>query len=320
MAEFHPKRGVKSVRGMYQMLRLSAFLRRERFDVLHTTDLWTNLLGVPAGWLARVPVIVSSRRDLSHDPWYTPRNRAVLAQIQRLSTTILVNSQLVRDDLLRRDGFPPEKIRVVHNGIDLERFAVRADRERHFPGAAGKKLIVQVGNMHSEVKGHPWLIGAAVEVVRRFPEACFLLLGDGEMRPEFERLARDAGIGPRVLFLGHRGDVAEILSCCDIALSCSTAEGFPNAVLEYLAAGLPVVATAVGGSVEIIRDGQTGLLVAPRDEQALAAAMVRLLEDERLARSLGNAGRQLAGNFSVQRMVESTTSLYAELLSSQRRH
>lgn len=318
--EFHPKGGMNSVGGVYQVLRLASFLRRGRFDVVHTHDLWSNLLGVPAGWLARTPVVLSSRRDLSQDAWYTPRNRTRLRRIQGLSTAILVNSELVREDVLRNDGFRADKVRVVYNGIDVDRFRVRASREIVLPGLEGLTLVVLVGNMHSDVKGHPWLIRAAADVVRRFPRARFLLVGDGEMRPEFERLAREAGVEEQVLFVGERRDIPEILSCCDVALSCSTAEGFPNAVLEYLAAGLPTIATAVGGSLEIIRDGMTGLLIPPRDERALGGAILRLLENPQLGQDFASAGRRhVAENFSFDRLLASTTQLYTELLENKAR-
>jgi len=320
VVEFYPEGGVKSSRGIYQMARLAAFLRRGRFDLLHTHDLWSNLLGVPAGRLAGTPVILSSRRDLSHDPWYSPWNRKVLRHIQRWSDAILVNSQLIKDDVLQVDGFSPEKVRVVYNGIDLDGFSVRANREELFPALKGLRLIALVGNMHTDVKGHPWLIRAAAGVVRWFPDVRFLLVGDGEMRPNFERLAQEAGVCRQVVFLGSRSDVAEILSCCDIALSCSTAEGFPNAVLEYLAAGLPTIATSVGGSTEIISDGVTGLLVAPRDENALGAAILRLLDDPKLGQRLAGAGRQhVADNFSFERLLSSVTELYSQLLSRKTR-
>lgn len=320
VVEFYPKGGMKSAGGIYQIARLAAFLRRGKFAVVHTHDLWSNLLGVPAARLAGTPVIVSSRRDLSHDPWYTPRNRMILRRIQRLSAAILVNSQLIREDVLRNDGFSPEKVHVVYNGIDLDRFSVRASRDTLFPTFKECKLVVVVGNMHSEVKGHPWLIRAAADVVRMHPDVRFLLVGDGEMRPAFERLAREAGVDREIVFLGPRQDVPAVLSCCDIAVSSSTAEGFPNAVLEYLAAGLPTIATAVGGTQEIIQDGVTGLLVPPRDERALSAALLRLLADPRAGRSMAVAGGQyVAENFTFPRLLSSITQLYSKLLEKKSR-
>src|SRR5260370_12831268 len=133
--------------------------------------------------------------------------------------------------------------------------------------------------MHSDVKGHRILIAAAPQVVAKFPETCFVLVGDGKRKGEFQQAARDAGVSSRFLFLGRRDDVPDILAACDMAILPSAAEGMPNAVLEYLAAGLPTVASAVGGNLEIIEDGVTGLLTNPGDPEALAGALVRLLGD-----------------------------------------
>jgi glycosyltransferase involved in cell wall biosynthesis len=314
--EFHPRGGVKSPGGVYQLLRLAVFLCKQRFQIVHTHDLWSNLMGVPAARLAGTPVIISSRRDLSDSEWYSARNRAMLRLVQNLSTAILANSELVREDLLRFDSFSPEKVRVVYNGVDAGRFRVRVERERLFPGLKDLKLIVTVGNMHSDVKGHPWLIRAAVDVVRKVPSARFLLVGDGELRPAYERLALEVGVKEKVLFLGSRQDIPEVLSCCDVAVLSSTAEGLPNAVLEYLAAGLPTIATSVGGSLEIIGDGVTGLLVPPRDEQALGCAIVRLLEDQNLAATLARAGRQhVEETFGFDRLLANMTGLYTELMA-----
>jgi L-malate glycosyltransferase len=315
IVEFYPRGGVKSPGGIYQLLRLAGFLRKQAFQVVHTHDLWSNLLGVPAARLAGTPVLISSRRDLSDGEWYTPGNRRTLRYIQKLSTAILANSEKVREDLLRVDAFLPEKIRVVYNGVDAGRFRIRAHREDLFPGSRGLKLVVVVGNMHSDVKGYPWFIQAAAEVVNKYPRVRFLLVGDGEMRPEFERLAQEAGVKQHVLFLGHRQDIPEILSCCDIGVLPSTAEGMPNAILEYLAAGLPTIATSVGGSLEVIHDGVTGLLVPPRDEGSLASAILRLLEDPELAEALASAGRKhVEENFSFARLISNMSGLYDELL------
>jgi glycosyltransferase involved in cell wall biosynthesis len=142
-----------------------------------------------------------------------------------------------------------------------------------------------------------------------------VLLGDGELRKDFERQVAELGLGGHFLFLGRRDDVPRILACCDIAVLPSKAEGLPNAVLEYLAVGLPTVATRVGGNAEIIQDGKTGLLVPPEDSSALAEAILRLLRDPGFAAILGKDGREyVAAEFSFQKMIEKTDQLYTELL------
>ena len=209
---------------------------------------------------------------------------------------------------------------MIHNGVDLEKFS-HGSRDRTWlvpgtgPEVARETWIALVGNMHTDVKGHPTLIAAAGEIAREFPEARFVLIGDGAMRKDFERQVAELGLSTHFLFLGRRDDVPRILACCDIAVLPSKAEGLPNAVLEYLAVGLPTVATRVGGNAEIIRDGETGLLVSPGDSSAFAQAMLRLLRDPGLRASLARNGREyVASEFSFQKMIGNTDQLYTELL------
>jgi L-malate glycosyltransferase len=315
--EFHPKGGIDTLAGFYQLLRLSWFLRREKFDIVHTHDLWSNLLGIPAARLARVRGIVSSRRDLAHVEWYQGKRRAWLRRIQNLSGAVLANATPIRDALIAEDGFAPEKLRVIHNGVDIERFHKhREGRDHLFPGVGDCKLIVLVGNMHSDVKGHPWLIASGPAVIREFPSTRFVLVGDGEQRAALEQRVAGLGLAQNFLFLGRRADIPEILACCDIGVLPSKAEGLPNAVLEYMAAGLPTIVSQVGGNTELVEDGVTGLLVPPEDSPALSAALLKLLHDPRLARQMAQKGHEFTiRNFSFERLVREVDALYTELLN-----
>jgi glycosyltransferase involved in cell wall biosynthesis len=318
--EFYPKGGMDSIQGIYQMLRLAIFLRRGGFKIFHAHDLYANLLGVPAAVLARVPVIISSQRDLAHLDLYKTRRRVWLRRLQNLSTAVLTNAGAVRDAVLAENHFAPQKVRIIYNGVDLEKFN-RGSRDRDWLTPGGQhenaKWIVLVGNMLTDVKGHPWLIAAAPAITREFPETRFLLVGDGEKRQDFERQVAELGLDQHFLFLGRRDDVPRILACCDIGVLPSRAEGLPNAVLEYLAAGLPTVASRVGGNAEILQEGKTGLLVPPEDSAALAEALLRLLRDPEFAARMGKSGREyVASEFSVQRMIANTDQLYTELLRS----
>jgi glycosyltransferase involved in cell wall biosynthesis len=213
------------------------------------------------------------------------------------------------------DRFDASKVRVIHNGVDVAKFkSARNDRIRLFPDAGDGKLVVLVGNMHTDVKGHPWLIASAATVREQFPNTRYVLVGDGEQRSSFERQARDLGVMHNFLFLGRRSDIPEILASCDIAVLPSRAEGLPNAVLEYMAAGLPVIASRVGGNAELVQDGVTGILVPAEDW----AALLKLLSEPSLARRLGQAGREFTvQNFSFERLVRDVDALYTELLSHQ---
>ncbi len=314
--EFHPAGGIDSPAGLYQLVRLARYLRRERFDVVHTHDLWSNLMGVLAGRMAGVPAIVSSRRDLAHFDWYQGRRRNWLRRIQNLSGVVLANATPIRDALIAEDGFAPERLRVIHNGVDTEKFRRgRRDRERLFPGTQNQTLVVLVGNMHSDVKGHPWLIAAAPAVLQEFPQTRFVFAGDGDARPAFEEQVAKLGLQSTFTFLGRRSDIPDVLASSDIAVLPSRAEGLPNAVLEYMAAGLPTVASRVGGNAELIEDGVSGLLVPSEDSHALAAALLRLLRDLELARRMATAGQKIAvEDYSFERLIREVDALYTELL------
>ena len=317
--EFRSRGGIDSPSGVRQLLRMSWFLRS--FDIVHTHDLWSNLLGVPAARLASIPAIVSSRRDLSHLEWYQGKRRVCLKWIQNLGGAVVTNAAPIRDVLLGEDRFDPRKVRVIHNGVDVAKFkSARKDRIRLFPDAGDGKLVVLVGNMHTDVKGHPWLIAAAPAVLEQFPDTRFVLVGEGEQRSHFEKQVRDLGVLQSFLFLGRRSDIPEILASCDIAVLPSRAEGLPNAVLEYMAAGLPVIVSRVGGNAELVQDGVTGILVPSEDSAALSAALLKLLSEPALARRLAQAGHEFTvRNFSFERLVQDVDALYTELLSEKRR-
>lgn len=313
--EFHPKGGLDSAGGVYQLLRMSWHLRKRKYDIVHTHDLWSNLLGIPAARLAGVPVIVSSRRDLGHLEWYEGKRRVWLRRIQKLSTVVLANANPIRDALIAAGDFAPEKLRVIHNGVDLVRFRRSPDRQKLFPQVGAGKLIVLVGNMHSDVKGHSCLIAAAPAVIPEFPLTRFVLIGDGEQRQKYEREVRALGLSENFIFLGRRDDIPGLLACCDIAVLPSLAEGLPNAVLEYMAAGLPCIVSNAGGNTELVENGVTGLLVPARDSVALSTAFLKLLREPLLARRIAVNGQEFVErNFSFERLVRQMEDLYTELL------
>ena len=321
VVEFRKEKTLVSLNGAYQLLRLAIFLRRKRFHVFHAHDLWANLLGVPAARLARTPIIISSRRYLADLEWYRPWRNKVIRMIYRLSTHVAVNSTAVRDLLVERDGLPLEKVRVLYNGVDIDRFArARRNRVGLLPGVRHRsKLIAVVANMYGRVKGHASLIAAARNVCRDVPDAMFVLIGDGQERPTLEQRVREAGLSTNCLFLGSRKDVPELLACCDLSVLPSEAEAMPNSVLEAMAAGLPVVATSVGGIREIIANEVNGLLVPPGDPGALAAAILRILQDADLARRLSRAGQRRARtHFGFDRLVAKLQQLYVPRKSVER--
>lgn len=313
IVDFPKKGGLVSARGAYQFLRLVRFIRRERFGVVHSHDLWANLVAVPAAKLAGAPLVLSSQRDLAHLYWYTPSRNKVISRIHRWSDGVVVNSSAVSDLVQKQFLVPAERIHLLYNGIDFERFSrAQAHREKLLPMVArDAPLILTVANMHSAVKGHFDLIEAAKILRASYPQAKFIFAGDGEHRPRFENSVKDSGVQDSVIFLGQREDIPELLCCCDVFVLASHAEGLPNSILEAMAAGRPVVATAVGGIPEVIEDRRNGLLVPPRDPVSLADALLKILKDRDFGTRLGLAGHEHArSQFSFDSAVAKLKSIY----------
>src|SRR5580704_5056441 len=175
--------------------------------------------------------------------------------------------------------------------------------------------------MHTDVKGHPWLIASARAVVHEFPSARFVLAGDGEQRPRFEEQVRKLALEQNFLFLGRRTDIPKILACCDIAVLPSRAEGLPNAVLEYMAAGLPTVVSRVGGNSELVEDEVTGLLVPSEDAVALSTALLRYLRNPEEMSKIARRGQEFVSrNFSFERLVREVDELFSALLTERGRN
>jgi glycosyltransferase involved in cell wall biosynthesis len=314
VTEFCKGRKLLSLKGIRQLLRLTLFLRQNRVEVLHCHDLMSNLLGVPAARVAGTAKIISSRRYFELEWWSGWLRTRIAGLIYKLSHHVIVNSTFIRDLLVHRDHVRSDKIDVLYNGIDIKRFSIVKNKISSLAFLSQTSTIIAVvANMYSPVKGHTTLIKAAVEVCRELPDVLFALIGDGKERPSLERQAIASGLGRNFLFLGSRQDVPELLACCDISVLPSDSEGFPNAILEAMAAHLPVIATRVGGVPEVVDDEVTGLLVPPADPAALSAAILRVLKDQGLRKRLAEAGHNLvAERFSFEQLTSSLEALYGK--------
>jgi glycosyltransferase involved in cell wall biosynthesis len=292
-------------------LRLLRLVRDFRPDVLHSFLFLANLHAALVGRLARVPAVVVSQRS-SNSSNLSPFWRRVARRSQRLADRLILNSQALRAEE-EAAGFPPERIVVVPNGV-ARRETTALDRTAL--GLPAGPLVLSIGRLE-ERKGQGYLIEAWAAVHRREPSARLVLLGDGPTRPELERKARELGLQDCVRLGGFQARVAEYLDAGDALVHPSLTEGMPNVVLEAMAAGKPVVATRVGGIPELVADGESGLLVAPRDPAALADALIRLIREPGLAAELGrNARCRARERFSVGAMVEATEAVYRSLLET----
>jgi len=317
-------------RTLRQQLRFAARLRRDRIQVLHAYNFYPIVFAVPFAKLAGVPVVVASIRDCG--VYLSPSQRRVQRLVCRLADRIVANAEAVRQWLVS-DGHRPDKISVIRNGIDLSLFGPRpADgRLRREIGLPADSPIVAILTRLTPKKGVEDFLEAAAIVTRCVPHARFAVVGggnvvvDGAIVPDVayrQTLGAQAlrlGIADRVVFTGMRLDTPQLLSDIAVSVLPSLSEGLSNALLESMAAGVPVVATRVGGNPEVVDEGRTGLLVPPQDPSALAQAICRLLEDHELASRFSLAGqRRVTELFSLERMTRETERLYLDLLERAR--
>jgi len=272
-------------------------------------------MGALAGRLNRVPLVITSRRALgTHQDRFAVLRPVDLAA-NFLSHRVTVNSRAVWNDTVSRDHIDEAKLVLIYNGIDPEPFktahATREAVRKALRLQPNEKVVIVIANF-IPYKGHLDLIKAARQVIDRIPDTKFLLVGeDRGIQKDVERQAQDLGISERVVFMGQRFDIPELLGASDLSVLPSHEEGFSNVILESMAAGLPVVATRVGGNAEAVIDGVTGWLVPPRNHEEMAIKIVDLLSNPIRAKSWGKEGRRrIAGLFTIDRMVKKHLNLY----------
>ena len=296
--------------------RLTRLLRRRRIDAIVTVGAGDKMFwGRLAARMAGVPVIASALHStgwpdvvgrLNH--WLTPLTDAFIAVAP-------AHGQY----LIEHERFPAERVHVIPNGVDTERFQPQPPnpslrRQLVLPDDAPVAGILAA--LRPE-KNHEMFLEVAARVRREIPAAHFLLIGDGPRRPVLERLTAQLGLSDAVHFLGTRPDVPELLSLTDVVLLTSHVEANPVSILEALAVGKPVVATRVGSVPQSVLDREVGYLVEPGDAATMAAHVVELFRQPKLAAALGAAGRQhVVANSSLERMVEGYEELLCDLYRS----
>ena len=303
-----------------QVRRCAKYLRENKIDLVHTHDFYTNVFGMAAATLAGVSVRVASKRETGG--MRSGAQKLVEKIAFGRAKAIVANSNAVRNPLIGR-GIGADKIHVIYNSIDLARFTTAPEASRlQTVGDVGlsigenARLITLVANLRHSVKNVPMLLRAAKRVTEHDENAHFVIAGEGELRHELEGLAVRLGVARNVHFIGRCDDVPSLLAASYASVLTSSAEGFSNSVLEYMAAGKPVVATNVGGAAEAVADGESGYLVASDDDAAMAERLVELLNDPGKAAAFGAAGkRAVAEKFSEEIQLRKTIELYNSCLT-----
>jgi glycosyltransferase involved in cell wall biosynthesis len=285
-------------------VRLRRQLALDRIEVAHA---WL-FIGNALAWAAGGPALVTSARNCKRSGRLLD---ALNRRAFRASRAIIVNSAQVQHYIEREYGAPRERIAVVYNAIDLDRF-----RPPDAPRAGAAPCIAMVGRLVAQ-KNPLLFVSAAAALRRQLPTARFMLIGDGPQRGAVAAAVQAAGLADSCALLGERADVNVLLQEADLFWLTSDWEGLSNAVIEAMACGLPVVATDVGGTAELVRDGREGFLVAAGDGEALVARSVEILRDPSVLARMRVAARARAEQFGVAQMVESTQAVYERALAGQ---
>jgi glycosyltransferase involved in cell wall biosynthesis len=320
-------RNISPLRDARAILRLAQLIRRERPTILHTHTAKAGAVGRLAALLAgpaRPPIVVHTFHGHVLRGYFNPvatRGFRVLERVlARTTTTLVAVSPEVQDDLVRLHVAPASKFTVVRLGIELDQRvgddqAARTETRRLLGVGTEPFVVGWVGRM-TAVKRTDVVVRVLSKLVERGVDARLLLVGDGPDRDDLERYAHELGVIKRCLFLGYQEDVARWYNAIDALLLPSVNEGTPVSVIESLAAQRPAVATRVGGTPDVIRDGVDGFLVDPTDGEALADRLAELARDPRLRRQMGAAGRErVLERYAVDRLVDDIDRLYRRLLA-----
>jgi len=301
-------------------LRLRRRLRSEGTDVLHAHNATAFFYGTIAARLSGAAAAVFTEHDRVHPD--RVRIRWTHRILSRFATRSVAVSEFLARALRRGEGFPANRLVTIPNGIDEEALAAGSDREgaRRALGLAPDGPVIGVVAGLKPVKNHPVMLRAFRRVRDRIAGSRLLFVGDGPQRDELRELATELRISADVHFLGFRRDVGAVLAAVDVVALASSSEGLPLAVLEAMACARPVVATDVGAISEAVVPGETGRLVPPGDPEALADALVWVLEDPARARELGRRGRErFRARFTLERMVRAYEEVYETVLAEARR-
>lgn len=310
IAEFRLGGSFLTLRAQRARIALARHLRAHKVVVAHSFDFYANLMLIPVARLAGVPVVIGSHRELGDIR--TRLQFRAQAAIFRLCDRVVCNSQAAADRLIDH-GLSESKLAVIPNMLAPEAFAETEPALQRRPDVLRVGMIACMNRL---AKNHAGFLRAAARLVQELPNVEFLLVGDGPLRPSLEQLAQELGLGGRVVFMGERRDIPAVLAAMDVSvLPAISNESLPNVILESMAAGVPVIATRVGGSPELIDDGKTGLLVPPDDEASLVSALERLLRQPELRMQCAQQAKQKArDNFRLTEVCGRFEQLYWTLL------
>jgi glycosyltransferase involved in cell wall biosynthesis len=299
------------------MLRFAYFLRERKIQIVHSHGFRSSVLASPVASWTGVPAIVQTPHIREHWRRGLKANFAIDRLVGRCVGAYIAVSDSNRRYLTQKKRLPAEKIKLIRNGCEIERFdpayPPQLALKRRLGFADSDPVLLLVGRLEPQ-KGHSVLFAAFKNVLREFPCARLVCIGDGALRPALEAELQQLDLAASVRLVGYQSNVQDWLSFADVCVLPSFFEGLPLVAIECLAAGRAMVASAVDGTPEVVIHEQTGLTVPAGDVSSLASAIVRLLRDPRLRTQLGIAGRcRVETHFTLSRQVRETETLYCEL-------
>jgi glycosyltransferase involved in cell wall biosynthesis len=302
---------------------LVRLIKERKFDVVHTHNRDGDIAGLIAGRTASVSAVVSTvHAYINRDKFGNRKMNVPLwfynKILKFLPHRIIVLSQGLKKHILEELKVNPEKISCIMNSVDLTKLKFSKESEeikKELNISANTKIIGCVGKMIF-LKGYQYLVDSAKEILQQFPDVKFILVGDGNQRKVLEQKVKEYGIQKNFIFLGEREDTIKILKAFDIFVHPSLSEGLPRVVMEAQGLKIPVIATSIGGTPEVVKDGKTGILIPPKNSTALSKAMISLLKDDKKREQMGEIGREtIEEKFSHIRMINETESLFLQLLN-----
>lgn len=304
----------KSIKILSQLARIIHFIKKNNIDLVQTFFQDATILGVIAAKLCGVKLIIASRRDLGFWQEDIHKNKQIKF-IDRFVDKFLVNSNAIKEQLFSIEGISQDKIEVIYNGIDIAKIKNNLLSKKELTKLKNKLKLPQdnfnvgiIANLNRPVKKVDIFIRAACEVVKQRRDVNFIVLGNGYLSEELKELTHKLNINENFYFLGRKPDIVPFLSLFDVGVMTSDSEGFPNAIIEYLAAQIPVVATKVGGIPEIIENGINGFLAQKGDYKQIANYIIKIINNYPYYEKKELYER--INEFDISRYIEDTQNYY----------
>lgn len=299
------------------LIDILKIIKNEKIKVIHAHGYGASNFGRLARMISRTSIIVHAHDDDSKYPFH---QKVADFLLRRFTDKAIAVSASVKEASVKKRRIAGEKVFVLHNGIHLEEFSApgkeRVEKERMRLGIRPDHPVIgTVGRLGVE-KGIKYLLQAAVQVLKVYPDTVFLLAGDGPLADELKNLSKQLGVDQNVVFAGFCRDIPAVLSIVDIVATPSLTEGSPLAVLEAMAMGKPIVASNVGGIKEILKDGETGLLVPSKDSLSLAEKIIYLIRDEKVAKDLGIRSKEESKKYDINVHTRKIEQHYYQLISA----